>query len=62
MTGTLASEYLIGQEEQQRRQAQMKAVCRACHSTSWVNGHFRKMANTGACLGPMRRVWLEKNA
>lgn len=47
-TGALASEYLISKEEQQRRQAQMKAVCGACHSTSWVNGHFRKMDHTVA--------------
>lgn len=42
-TGELASEYLISKEEQMRRQTEMKTICRSCHNTDWINGHFAKM-------------------
>jgi hydroxylamine dehydrogenase len=45
-TGELASEYLIDEEEQIRRQTEMKKVCQSCHSSSWVNGHFAKFKST----------------
>jgi hypothetical protein len=45
-TGELASEYLIDRAEQEIRMNRMKNVCRACHSTSWTNGHFAKLENT----------------
>jgi hypothetical protein len=38
--GVPASEGLITAGEMEERQAAMAAVCRACHSTDWVNGHF----------------------
>jgi hypothetical protein len=44
--GKPASEYLIGPDEQARRKERMTAVCKGCHSTSWVNAHFDKMDNT----------------
>jgi len=42
----VASEYLIGPEEQAARKARMTSVCKTCHSTSWVEAHFLKMDNT----------------
>jgi hydroxylamine dehydrogenase len=44
--GLPASEYLIDQAEQDRRQSEMKKVCQTCHGTSWSNGHFAKLAKT----------------
>ncbi|MCX6133896.1 MAG: multiheme c-type cytochrome [Ignavibacteriales bacterium] len=45
-TGAPASEYLIDQVEQDRRQSEMKKVCQTCHGTSWSNAHFAKLAKT----------------
>lgn len=45
-TGELASEYLIGKQEQGKRLNIMKGVCMGCHSANWVNGHFEKLENT----------------
>jgi hypothetical protein len=42
LDGTFAGRYLIDEAEQQRRRTTMKAVCLACHDTSWVRGHFDK--------------------
>ena len=46
--GEPASEYLISREEQAKRQAAMENLCKSCHGSSWVNGHFAKMDNTFA--------------
>ena len=46
LTGQPASEYLIDKSEQEKRLQTMKAVCHACHSRSWVNGHFERFENT----------------
>jgi len=46
LTGEPASEYLIDVNEQEKRLQAMKAVCHACHSSSWVNGHFDRLENT----------------
>ena len=46
LTGEPASKYLIDAEEQEKRLQTMKAVCHACHSSSWVNGHFERLENT----------------
>lgn len=43
LNGEIASEYLISNEEQTRRQNEMKTICRSCHNTDWINGHFAKM-------------------
>ncbi|MCX7793645.1 MAG: cytochrome c3 family protein [Thermodesulfovibrionales bacterium] len=45
-TGEPATDYLISQEEQSKREAKFKNICKSCHSTSWVNNHFEKMDNT----------------
>ncbi|NDV61704.1 hydroxylamine oxidase [Puniceicoccales bacterium CK1056] len=41
-TGVHAKTGLISPDEMDKRQAMMSAVCRACHSTDWVNGHFEQ--------------------
>lgn len=45
-TGELASEYLIDENEQQKRLNAMKNICQSCHSINWVDGHFEKLENT----------------
>lgn len=45
-TGEIASEGLISKDEQLKRQTNMKSICKTCHSTSWVDGHFEKFHNT----------------
>jgi len=44
--GERASEYLIDEKEQDKRQKSMKKVCNSCHSSDWINGHFAKLENT----------------
>ncbi|MBI4823574.1 MAG: hydroxylamine oxidase [Nitrospirae bacterium] len=44
--GNPASDFLIDDKEQQKRQSIMKAVCLGCHSTDWTNNHFEKLKNT----------------
>ncbi len=41
-----ATEFLIDKAEQEKRFDIMKNVCKSCHSTQWVNGHFVKLDNT----------------
>lgn len=41
-SGVPAAEGLIDAEEMAARKATMTAVCRACHSTDWVAGHFEQ--------------------
>jgi hypothetical protein len=41
-----ATEYLIDEDEQKKREAVMKKICNSCHSTDWVNTHFAKLDNT----------------
>lgn len=45
-TGELASAYLIDENEQVRRQTEMKKVCQCCHNTDWTNKHFDKLDTT----------------
>jgi hydroxylamine dehydrogenase len=45
-TGVPASGYLINGAEQAKRFAAMKSICSTCHSTPWIEGHFRKLAAT----------------
>jgi hydroxylamine dehydrogenase len=45
-TGEPASEYLIDEAEQQRRRGLMTGVCRSCHASSWVTGHFDTLDRT----------------
>jgi len=46
--GLAASGFLIGADEQARRQEEMKKVCRSCHGSSWADLHFVKLARTNA--------------
>lgn len=43
LSGAPASAFLIDADEQARRRGAMKAVCAACHATSWTDGHFAKL-------------------
>jgi hydroxylamine dehydrogenase len=45
-TGKPASKYLISADEQASRKTVMESVCKGCHSTDWVNGHFAKLDST----------------
>jgi hypothetical protein len=40
LTGEPVSEFLIGDEEQSERKERMETICRSCHSSTWVAGHF----------------------
>jgi hypothetical protein len=40
--GGFASEYLIDDAEMARRAETMQRVCRSCHDTAWVTGHWEK--------------------
>ena len=44
--GGMAKTYLIDPETQAARTRTMQATCRACHSTAWVQGHWRRYQNT----------------
>ncbi|MFC1836319.1 multiheme c-type cytochrome [Thermodesulfobacteriota bacterium] len=46
LTGEPASKYLIDKKEMQARQTKMQAVCRSCHSSDWVDGHWKRFENT----------------
>lgn len=45
-TGEPASEYLIDNNEQEKRLNSMKNICKSCHSTGWTGRHFEKLDNT----------------
>lgn len=46
LTGEPASEFLIGREEQEERERNMRRACMACHSGNWVEAHFARLKNT----------------
>lgn len=46
LDGTFASQYLIDEEEQNKRRETMQSVCRACHAETWIDGHFERFENT----------------
>ncbi len=46
LSGEFASEFLIGDKEQEKRRAAMKRICSGCHSGDWVDGHFERFDNT----------------
>ncbi len=45
LTGEPAAEFLIDAKEQGQRQRAMQAVCLACHSQGWVDGHYARLEN-----------------
>lgn len=51
-TGTPAIDFLIDAKEQRAREAGMKKICRSCHGTTWVDGHFAEFDTT----------WMEADA
>ncbi|SHG08257.1 Seven times multi-haem cytochrome CxxCH [Desulfacinum infernum DSM 9756] len=46
LDGSPVKEALIDGEEQERRRANLHAVCLGCHSTSWVEGHWDRFQKT----------------
>ncbi len=46
LTGEPADKYLIDKDEQEKRQESMEGVCLSCHSSEWVEGHFKRLENT----------------
>lgn len=44
--GGIAKTYLIDEKEQRKRTETMQAVCKSCHSTSWVTGHWQRYEST----------------
>ncbi|NDY41947.1 hydroxylamine oxidase [Dissulfurirhabdus thermomarina] len=67
LTGEPAAAFLIDKDEQARRRAAMQAVCRACHSRGWVEGHYARFdraiettnAMTLAATRILLRAWDE---
>jgi hypothetical protein len=74
--GGFASDYLIDEKEQARRQTAMQATCLSCHDRSWVRSHWTKYehvigetnASTRTATDLMAKIWasgaaegLEKN-
>lgn len=43
LSGKPATSYLISSETQASRNAEMKKVCLSCHSSQWVDNHFKNM-------------------
>lgn len=43
LTGEPVAEFLIGKEEQSERRERMKTICKSCHSSNWVEGHFNML-------------------
>ncbi|MBD3184812.1 redoxin domain-containing protein [Candidatus Poribacteria bacterium] len=44
--GEFASEFLLDEEEQTKRQREMENICKSCHGSTWVTAHFGKMYKT----------------
>lgn len=44
--GEPAAEFLINGEEQNQRRMTLQKVCKACHTTDWVDGHWDRFENT----------------
>ena len=64
-SGESAKEFLLSAEDQEHRKLKMKKVCLACHSSTWVSGHFKKFDSTikeadlmvGAATKLMLEAW-----
>lgn len=48
LSGKPAEKYLIDSAEQEARSKKMQALCLACHSGSWVAGHFARLEKSVA--------------
>jgi hydroxylamine dehydrogenase len=46
LTGEPVAEFLIDAREQAQRTEALQRVCLACHSNSWVDGHWKRLENT----------------
>jgi hypothetical protein len=46
LTGEPASDFLIDEEEQNRRKGKMKNICLSCHGSGWVDEHYARLENT----------------
>jgi hydroxylamine dehydrogenase len=46
LTGRIAEKFLLTPEESASAQKRMQSACSACHSQSWVNGHWGRFLNT----------------
>jgi len=46
LTGAPSTEYLIDADERAVRRSTMQQVCRSCHSSQWVDGHFDLLDST----------------
>lgn len=63
--GSVAEAFLISQKEAFQRRETLQAVCRSCHSRSWVTGHFARHqavvtetnASVRAATEIMERIW-----
>ncbi len=44
--GGLADGYLIDEKTRDAHTRTMQATCRGCHDTAWIDGHWRRFANT----------------
>lgn len=70
LTGEPAGEYLISPEEMAVRREKIQKVCSACHSRSWIAGHWDRFENTIKTTNEMtktateilRKAWSEKLA
>jgi len=46
LDGQFAEDFLIDQQERNKREQAMRTVCRGCHAESWVKGHFQRFHQT----------------
>lgn len=46
LTGEPVAEFVLSKEQQQENSERMQAVCSACHSGQWIDGHFARLDNT----------------
>ncbi len=46
LNGEPVAEFVLSKEQQLENNNRMKAVCLTCHSTQWVENHFKRLDNT----------------
>lgn len=46
LTGEPVSEFVIDEDEQNKRNDKLKKICSSCHSSGWTNSHFARLDNT----------------